>query len=73
MVDFKEGQRYADFNPETDNLAAYGLAGLIAAKTGLLKGLFIFLAASWKYLAVIAVAGVSAVGAFLKRFLGRGN
>lgn len=74
MVDFKKGARYEDFNPETDQLAAYGLAGLvaggIAAKAGLFKGLLIFLAASWKYLAIGAVALFGAAGSALKRFFG---
>jgi uncharacterized membrane-anchored protein len=74
MVDFKPGQRYEDFNPDTDNLAAYGLAGLVAggvaAKTGLLKGLLIFLAASWKYLAIGGVAFAGVIGTAIKRYWG---
>ena len=30
MVDFTDGNRYADFKPGADNIAAYGIAGLIA-------------------------------------------
>jgi uncharacterized membrane-anchored protein len=30
FVDFTDGNRYADFNPNTDKVAAYGVAGLIA-------------------------------------------
>jgi uncharacterized membrane-anchored protein len=41
MVNFTEGNRYADFNPSTDAVAAVGLGGLIAGgilakKAGLL-------------------------------------
>ncbi len=34
-VEFMPGQTYADFNPNTDKLADYGLAGLVAGGVGL--------------------------------------
>ena len=44
MVDFKEGSRYADFDPKVDKVAKYGIATLVAggalaaaAKLGFLK------------------------------------
>lgn len=47
MVSFTEGNRYADFVPGTDTVAAVGLGGLIAgkvlAKAGLLVALLAFL------------------------------
>jgi uncharacterized membrane-anchored protein len=47
MVDFTEGNRYADFKPGLDTVAAVGIGGLIAgkvvAKTGLLLLLLAFL------------------------------
>lgn len=47
MVEFTDGNKYADFNPSLDKVAAVGIGGLIAgkvlAKTGLLvTGLLIF-------------------------------
>lgn len=46
MAEFTEGNRYSDFDPSMDKVAAYGLgalvAGKIAAKTGLIAGLLIF-------------------------------
>lgn len=75
MVEFKEGHRYTDFNPKTDKVAAYGLAGLIlgavglkiAAKVGifalLLKKFGVMLLAL-KKLWIIVVAG--AAGLFKK-------
>src|SRR4029450_9273352 len=30
MVEFNQGNRYADFNSDTDKVAAYGLAALVA-------------------------------------------
>jgi uncharacterized membrane-anchored protein len=62
---FDSGQRYADWRPG-DKVAAYGLGALVlggaavaATKTGLLKGLFVALAAAWKII-VVAVAGALA-------------
>lgn len=47
MIDFTEGNRYADFQPGLDTVAAVGIGGLIAgkvvAKTGILLVLLAFL------------------------------
>lgn len=60
MAEFDEGQRYADFKPGTDKVAAYGLAALvgggIAAKTGLLAKLGALLLAGKKFIVLIFVA-----------------
>ena len=70
-VAYTEGNRYADFNPATDEIAAYGLAALIGAKvlakTGILASIGIFLVKAWKLILV----GVMAAGAGLKKFLGK--
>jgi uncharacterized membrane-anchored protein len=67
MVNFKDGSRYADFNPSTDKLATYGLAALvaggIAAKAGLFKVLWVGLLAAKKFV----IMGLVALGAFFKR------
>lgn len=73
-VNFKEGNRYADFNESTDKVAAYGLVGLIAggvlAKTGILAKLGLILAKSAK----LILLGVAAVGgAIVKFFKGKGD
>lgn len=69
MVSFNEGNRYADFK-EGDPVAAYGIAALvaggIAAKAGLFKGLLALLAASWKFIAI----GFVALGGFIYRLFG---
>lgn len=71
-LSFNEGKRYADFNADTDNVAAYGLAALVggvaAKKLGLLATLAVFLAKFWK-VAVLAVAGFGM--ALKKWFSGR--
>jgi uncharacterized membrane-anchored protein len=74
MVDFKEGNRYADFDPKVDKVATYGIAALVAggalaaaAKFGLLKGLWIFILAAKKFIIIGAVA----VAAYFKKFFKR--
>ena len=72
MVDFNAGHRYADYTAGTDKLATYGLAALvaggIAAKAGLFKGLLIALLAMKK----LVIIGLIALAAFLKKiFSGR--
>jgi uncharacterized membrane-anchored protein len=71
MVDFDPGQRYADFNPSTDKLAAYGIAALvaggIAAKAGLFAKLGVILLAAKKFIILV----VAAIGAGIKKLFGR--
>ncbi len=73
MVDFKEGSRYADFNPKVDKVAAYGIAALvaggIAAKLGFFKLLIPALLVAKKFI----IVGVIAVWAFVKKFFKRGD
>ncbi len=72
MAGFDSGQRYADFNPSTDKLAAYGLAALvaggIAAKAGLFAKIGVILLAA-KKLVILAIAAIAA--AFKKLFGGK--
>lgn len=60
---YLDGKRYADFNPATDKVAAYGIAALVgvaaAKKLGLLAALGIFMVKFWK---IIAIAGIALVG-----------
>lgn len=77
MLDFTKGQTYAEFNESTDQMAAYGLAGLIAggvaAKAGLFKGLLLLLLASKKLLIGLVIGFGAAIWGGIKWFLGRGN
>ena len=70
MVDFTDGNRYTDFKPGTDKVAAYGIAGLIAggvlAKAGFFKAIWIALLAAKKFIIIAVVA----IGAWIKRLLG---
>ena len=71
MVDFTDGNRYADFKPGTDKVAAYGIAGLIAggvlAKAGFFKLAWVFAA---KFIKLIIV-GVVALFAGIGKLLGK--
>lgn len=68
MVDFTDGNRYADFR-SGDKVAEYGIAALITggvlAKTGVLKGLLLLLVKGWK-LVLLAVVGI---GILIKRIV----
>ena len=67
LVNFTEGNRYADFNRSTDKVAAYGLAALVAggvaAKAGLFKVILAALLAAKK----LVVIGVMALAAMCKK------
>ena len=72
FVEFNDGNRYADYKPGVDKIAAYGIGALIAgklvAKAGLFKLIIAALVAGKKFV----VVGLVALGAFLKRlFTGR--
>ncbi len=70
-VNFDEGHRYADFNPSIDKMAGYGLAALVAggvaAKAGLFKGLIAALLVGKKFI----ITGVIALVAFFSRLFKR--
>lgn len=48
MVAFTEGNRYADFNPDTDKMAEFDLGGLISGNSAVSAGLLIVLLAFLK-------------------------
>lgn len=74
---YDDGHRYADFK-DGDDVAAYGLAGLVAAVAGvkLGKGLIAatiaFLALAGKKLAIVIIPAAIGIGALVKRFFRRG-
>ena len=71
FAEFNDGHRYADFQPGSDHVAEYGIAALvaggIAAKAGLFKGLLALLLAGKKLL----IVGVAAIGVWLKKLFSR--
>ncbi|MCY0990145.1 DUF2167 domain-containing protein [Nannocystis sp. ILAH1] len=58
-VEFDDGNRYSDFNPDIDTVAAYGIGGLIAGKLAAKAGLFALLAKGGKFI-VLAIVGLFA-------------
>jgi len=70
FANFDKGYQYADFNPDNDHVAAYGLgalvAGTVAAKAGLFAKLGVMLLAMKKFL----IVAVLAIGAFFKKLFG---
>ena len=69
MVNFNDGNRYADFDPKVDKVAEYGIAalvvGTVAAKVGFFKLLLVGILAAKK---VVIVAFVALVGGIKKLF-----
>ncbi len=61
MAEFDEGSRYEDFDPDMDQVAAYGIGALVAgkvlAKTGLIAVLLVFL----KKFGVVIIIGIGAL------------
>jgi uncharacterized membrane-anchored protein len=71
-IDFNPGNRYADFNGAAgDKIAEYGIAALVAggvaAKLGIFKGLWVLIIAGKKFV----IAGIIAVVAGVKKLLGK--
>lgn len=66
-VHFTEGNTYADFNPNIDKVAAYGIGGLIAGKLLAKAGFFAILLKFWKF---IAIGAVSLFSIFKKKIFG---
>lgn len=73
MVTFSPGNTYAEYDPDVDTVAAYGIAGLIAGgvllKVGFFKALLAGILAFKKVLIVGAIAAFGAIASFFKRFL----
>jgi uncharacterized membrane-anchored protein len=71
-IDFNPGNRYADFSEASgDKVASYGIAALVAggvaAKLGLFKGLWVLLLGAKKFV----IIGVVALTAFVRKLFGK--
>ena len=64
-VNFNEGNTYADFDPDIDEVAAYGIGGLVAGKILAKVGFFAVIAKFWKLIAVGAVAAFAGLKKFI--------
>ncbi|MBO0360571.1 DUF2167 domain-containing protein [Hymenobacter sp. BT186] len=65
-VAFAKGQQYADFNASIDEVAAYGIGGLVAGKVLAKAGALALFAKFWK----IILAVVASSWAAIRRFFG---
>ena len=66
-VEFEKGNKYFDFDPKMDNVAAYTIGGLVAGKVLAKAGFFVLLAKFAKPLLVL----FAGVGAWLRKLFGR--
>lgn len=66
-VSYDEGYKYSDFDPDTDNVAAWTIGGLVAGKVLAKAGIWAFLA---KFAKVIIVGLIAALAAMRKRIAG---
>jgi uncharacterized membrane-anchored protein len=75
QAEFSAGARYADYQPGTDRVAAYGVGGLVAAGVGAAvaqkAGLFVVLLAFLKKAGIFIVAGFALLFGWLRRVFGR--
>lgn len=67
-VEFKEGHKYSEFVPDTDNVAAWTIGGLVAGKVLAKAGFFVLILKFWK---IIALAVAGAAGVLWKLLTGR--
>jgi uncharacterized membrane-anchored protein len=73
-VEFTAGERYADYQPGTDRLAEYGIAGLITAGLGAAvvkkAGLLALILAFGKKIIIFLIAGVALLWKRIRRLFG---
>jgi uncharacterized membrane-anchored protein len=65
-VSFSKGLRYADFDPKLDEVAAYGIGGLIAGKVLAKVGFFALILKFWKVVLALLAGAWTAI----RRFFG---
>ncbi|TGE23152.1 DUF2167 domain-containing protein [Hymenobacter metallicola] len=65
-VEFAKGQQYADFDPKLDEVAAYGIGGLVAGKVLAKVGFFALIVKFWKVILALVAGGWTAI----RRFFG---
>ena len=69
MAEFNDGHRYADFDPDLDTVAAYGLGALVAGKVAAKAGLLTAGLIALKKFGVFLIVGLAALGRKLKGLL----
>ncbi|MDW6003739.1 DUF2167 domain-containing protein [Vibrio mangrovi] len=71
LTEFTQGNRYDDFDSNTDHVAEYGLAALVAGGVAAKMGLFAKLLALLIAFKKIIIIGVLAVGGLLAKLFGK--
>lgn len=71
VTDFTEGNRYQDFNAETDHVAEYGLAALVAGGVAAKMGFFAKIAALFIAFKKFIIIGAVALFGLIGKLLGR--
>lgn len=66
-VNFNDGYKYDEFNPDIDEVAAYGIGGLIAGKVLAKAGVFVLLAKFWKVIGIAVIGGFAALKKMFKK------
>ncbi|MCB9746267.1 MAG: DUF2167 domain-containing protein [Alphaproteobacteria bacterium] len=67
---FNEGHRYEDFDPDIDEVAAYGIGALVAGKLASKAGLFALMGAFLLKAKKLVIVAVLALGAGFKNLFG---
>lgn len=65
-VAFAKGQQYADFNSSVDEVAAYGIGGLVAGKVLAKAGAVALFAKFWKIILAVVASSWAAIRQFFK-------
>ena len=68
IAEFTEGNKYSDFNPKIDQVAAWGIGALVAGKVLAKVGAGAFIL---KFLKFIIIGVVALFGAIVKFFKGK--
>ncbi len=68
-VEFNEGDKYANFNPDVDNVAAWTIGGLVAGKILAKVGFFAIILKFWKLIALGVVGAGAGIMKFFKNSL----
>jgi uncharacterized membrane-anchored protein len=68
IVQFTEGNKYSDYNPSVDKVAAWGIGGLVAGKVLAKVGIFALIAKFGKLIFIAFLGGVAAIRRF---FMGK--
>ena len=72
-VEYNEGNRYSDFNPSVDKVAAWTIGGLVAGKVLAKVGILAMIAKFGKVIFLAIGGGAAAIWRFMKRATGRGG